>query len=138
MNNFILTADQDTALIAFQSFLTNPTESVFILSGYSGCGKTTLIHSILDNLVKFNKVSKLINPSHQEFTPQLCATTNKAAENLGRITGYETSTIHSFLGLRVVTNYKTNITTLVPKNHDVLTGYLLFIDEASFIDKDLL
>jgi energy-coupling factor transporter ATP-binding protein EcfA2 len=133
-----LTEDQQNALEAFHNFLMDPIETVFVLRGYSGCGKSTLVRTLLDRLPGFNKTARLVNPNHKEYEVALTATTNKAAENLGSITGHGAVTIHSFLELRVSTDYRTNTTTLVPRNADQKTGYLLFIDEASYVDKQLL
>lgn len=134
-----LTADQQKALDAFQIFLLDANETVFVLQGYSGCGKSTLIRTILDQLPNFQKMVRLINPSAKELEPLLTATTNKAAENLGSITGAGAVTVHSALGLRVSTDFKTNITTLsVNRNAAPVEDKLLFIDEASYIDKALL
>lgn len=135
---FTLTTDQQNALASFYQFLLDPVETVFVLSGYSGCGKSTLVRHLLDALPGFLKTAKLIHPKQPMYEVALTATTNKAAENLGRITGQSAITIHSFLGLRVITDYSTGKTTLIPRNHDVMEGYLLFIDEASYVDKDLL
>jgi len=135
---FSLTHDQQTALDAFNIFLLDPIETVFVLQGYSGCGKSTLVRTLLDRLQAFQKTAKLINPTMRELMPELTATTNKAAENLGQITGYPVRTIHSFLGLRVMTDYRTNVTTLLAKPQDPIEGVLLFIDEASYVDKELL
>lgn len=137
-DTFTLTEDQQAALNALNLFIMDPTESVFVLSGYSGCGKSTLMRVLLDRLPGFMKTAKLINPSQKEYEVTLTATTNKAAENLGHITGYQVSTIHSLLGLRVQTDYRTNTTTLIPKNQDKKRGLLLLIDEASYIDSHLL
>lgn len=133
-----LTEDQQNALEYFHNFLTDPIETVFVLRGYSGCGKSTLVRTLIDRLPGFNKTARLINPDHKEYEVALTATTNKAAENLGNITGQGAVTIHSFLGLRVQTDYRTNTTTLIPRNSDQKAGYLLFIDEASYVDKQLL
>lgn len=133
-----LTEDQQNALEAFHNFLMDPIETVFVLRGYSGCGKSTLVRTLIDRMPGFNKTAKLINPDHKEYEIALTATTNKAAENLGSITGQGAVTIHSFLELRVNTDYRTNVTTLVPRNHDKKEGYLLFIDEASYVDAQLL
>ena len=135
---FSLTVDQQNAMDALNQFLCDPVETVFVLSGYSGCGKSTLVRTLIDSLPSFMKAAKLINPSHPDYQLALTATTNKAAENLGRITGDSAGTIHSFLGLRVNTDFKTGVTTLIPKNHDVLEYYVLVIDEASYIDSQLL
>jgi hypothetical protein len=133
-----LTEDQQSALEAFHAFLTDPIETVFVLRGYSGCGKSTLVRTLLDQLPGFNKAAHLINPNHKEYEVALTATTNKAAENLGSITGQGAVTIHSFLGLRVQTDYRSNTTTLIPRTIEQKQGYLLFIDEASYVDKQLL
>lgn len=135
---FTLTVDQQGAMDALCQFLCDPIETVFVLSGYSGCGKSTLVRTLLDNLEGFVKTAKLINPNQREYVVELTATTNKAAENLGAITGFPASTIHSFLGLRVQTDYKTNVTTLIAKSAEVKEDYLLVIDEASYIDSQLL
>lgn len=133
-----LTVDQQNALDLFHQFLLDPIETVFVLSGYSGCGKSTLVRTIIDQVPDFIRAAKLIDPSQKEYQIELTATTNKAAENLGSITGFPAITIHSFLGLRVQTDFKTNTTTLIPRNQDQKEGYLLFIDEASYVDKQLL
>lgn len=133
-----LTQDQQSALDAFQNFLLDPIEQVFVLSGYSGCGKSTLVRTIIDRIPDFMRTAKLINPNQKEYEIELTATTNKAAENLGQITGMGAITIHSFLGLRVQTDFRTNTTTLIPSAKDPKEGYLLFIDEASYVDKQLL
>jgi hypothetical protein len=138
MTAITLTDDQDKALLAFNTFIVDPIEQVFVLSGYSGTGKTTLIKKLLEEIPRYMQVAKLIDPKTKDYTVALTATTNKAAENFSQLTGQEVNTIHSFLGLRVQTNYETNVTTLVPKTKDVLEGYLVFIDEASYVDKQLL
>ncbi len=133
-----LTVDQQNAMDALNQFLCDPVESVFVLSGYSGCGKSTLVRTLIDSLPGFLKASKLINPSQPNYQLALTATTNTAAENLGRITGDSAGTIHSFLGLRVNIDYKSGVTTLIPKNRDVLEHYIIVVDEASYIDSQLL
>ena len=139
VDSLTLTSDQQAALNAFVGFLMDPLETVFVLSGYSGCGKSTLVRTLLDRLPGIQKTMRLITPSQKDYTPELTATTNKAAENLAQITGMDVKTIHSYLGLRVVTNFQTNVTKLVPReNFTSPESVLLFIDEASFIDKELL
>jgi len=135
---FTLTPDQQAALDAFYLFLVDPIETVFVLSGFSGCGKSTLVNTLLQRLEAFYKTARLIDPNVKELTPELTATTNKAAENLQQITGYPVRTIHSVLGLRVQTDYRTNVTTLIPRQMDFLSNAVLFIDESSFVDKELL
>jgi energy-coupling factor transporter ATP-binding protein EcfA2 len=135
---FALTQGQEAALKAIYHFLLDPTEMVFVLSGYSGCGKSTLVKTLLDQLPSFWKTIRLINPDARDYTVQLTATTNKAAENLAEITGEDVCTIHSFLGLRVQTDFRTGETKLIPRNSDLQENYLLLVDEGSVIDKPLL
>ena len=138
MTAITLTEDQQNAMNLFTQFLADPVETVFVLSGYSGTGKTTLVKTLLDRLPSLIKTVKLICPTFKHYDVELTATTNKAAENFGQITGYPVSTIHSYLGLRVQTDYATNTTTLIPSKKGQKEGALLFIDEASYIDKQLL
>ena len=133
-----LTDDQNAANEAFSAFLIDPDASVFVLSGYSGCGKSTLIRIIMDEMPKTMKAIQLIQPRYREYDVSLTATTNKAAENLSQITGMEVKTIHSYLSLRVKTDYRTGVTTLTPRKYEPLTRKLIFIDEASYIDPALL
>lgn len=137
-DNLVLTSDQQAAEDAFYAFLANPVETVFVLRGNSGCGKSTLVRKLLDRLPAFMKTVRLINPSATDLDVELTATTNKAAENLAQITGYPVRTIHAALGLRVSTDYKTNVTSLIPRTMDPLENKLLWVDEASTINGELL
>lgn len=133
-----LTNDQQNALEAFARFMTDPTETVFVLSGYSGTGKTTLVKTLLEQMPNFMKTHRLLNPKANEYQIELTATTNKAAENFSQLSGKEVNTIHSYLSLRVNTDYATGVTTLVPRSMEPKQGILLFIDEASYVDSNLL
>jgi ATP-dependent exoDNAse (exonuclease V) alpha subunit len=137
-NPIVLSEGQQTALDAVFSFLLNDIDSVFVLAGYSGTGKSTLVQTILDQLSKRVSTVKLINPSYKEREIVLTATTNKAAENLSFLSGQEVSTIHSFLNLRVSTDYATGATSVVPRTSETKDNYIIFIDEASYIDSVLL
>lgn len=134
----VLTDEQQAALEAFFSFMSNTTESAFVLSGYSGTGKSTLVKELLDRWPDYQKALKLLCPKQFQYDIQLTATTNKAAENLQYITGRDVSTIHSYLGLRVDVNYATGATTLVDRNNQRKVNALVFIDEASYVDSALL
>lgn len=133
-----LTEDQENARSAFGRFLCDPIETVFLLSGYSGTGKTSLVQYLLGHMDAFMRTVRLINPATPDYLIALTATTNKAAENFAQLSGQEVTTIHSFLGLRVHTDYSTGKTTLIPRGKEPKEGYLLFIDEASYVDSALL
>lgn len=139
MTELVLTQDQETAKKAFVDFLLDPHERMFVLKGYSGTGKSTLTGHLLECVPNIFKTAKLIDPSFKDYEVQLTATTNKAAENLGFISGQYVSTIHSYLGLMIRKDLKNGESFLSrKKNSPDLYRKLLFIDEASFIDKELL
>jgi hypothetical protein len=135
---FALSDDQEAAKEMFVNFLLNPEEQVLVLQGYAGTGKSTLVKTLMDNMPKYLKMARVVNPSMFEYQVQLTATTNKAAEALAQITGMEVRTIHSFLGLRVVKDPRTGQSELFPRDHTPEFGYILIIDEASMIDSKLL
>ena len=138
MTTITLTKDQQSAMDAFIQFLTDPIETVFVLSGYSGTGKSSLVKVLLDKLPSITKTIKLVDPKYKNYEVELTATTNKAAESLSYLTGAGVRTIHSYLGLRVETDHKNKVTKLVPSKLDPKTNTLIFIDEASYIDNELL
>jgi Schitoviridae ATP-dependent RecD-like DNA helicase len=139
MSAFTLTQDQQAAYNAFVAFITNPYEPVFVLAGYAGTGKSTLVKQLLKDLPATLQTAKLIIQSDIDWDIHLTATTNKAAEALAKITDKEVRTIQSFLGLRVSTDYKTKKTTLVPHNSEhIQKNCIIFIDEFNLIDHKLL
>lgn len=72
---------QKEALSAFENFLKSD-DAVFILKGYAGTGKTTLISHILEVASREKKVTKLMAP------------TGRAAKILGDKTAHTATTIH--------------------------------------------
>jgi len=139
MSELILTTDQKNAYDAFRSFLLDDKDSVFVLSGYAGTGKSTLVKKLLKDLPHFLKGRKLIDPDYKDLEVRLTATTNKAAENLSSILGEDVVTIHNLLRLSVFTDYKTNKTMLSKTaGTKLITDSLVFIDEASYVDDQLL
>jgi energy-coupling factor transporter ATP-binding protein EcfA2 len=136
---FPLTNGQQEALRGFQRYILNKTDNIWVLSGYSGCGKSTLVNVMLERLPDFLRVARTINPNLPNYEVVLTATTNKAAENLRQITGQDdVRTIHSTLKIGVQTDYKTRKTKLVPRGAFQLVNCILFIDEASKIDLELM
>lgn len=134
----ILTPDQSAALQRLFAFMAEPNERVFVLSGNSGCGKSSLVKYFLEQFAAHEKTMKLIDPTYTPYVVALTATTNKAAENLAALTGQVTTTIHSHLGLRVERSLATGATQLVPTNRGRQYGQVILIDEASFIDSELM
>ena len=80
--NFTLTSDQSNALNQFEEFLAGP-QRVFILQGYAGSGKTTLIRNFVASLEQKQRVIQLMAP------------TGRASKVIQQKTNLEASTIHS-------------------------------------------
>jgi len=76
-----LSSDQETALKRIKSFLESPTQ-VFMLKGYAGSGKTTILKGLVEYLSSIE----------QQFA--LMAPTGRAAKVIREKTGQETFTIH--------------------------------------------
>lgn len=123
-----LTEGQEQALEDIKEFVYSTDNFNFVLSGFSGTGKTFTMSTLIEYLDR-NKVSCV-----------LTATTNKAAENLRAITHQRyVPTIHKLLGLIIRTNYKTGEKKLIRKrNAPILLNQFIIIDEASYVDLDLL
>ncbi len=133
-----LTAGQQNAYEHFAAFVTDPTQKVLVIEGFSGTGKSTLVKTLIERLPGLMEVARLLQPSLMDRTVVLTATTNKACEALSMLSGMSVTTIHSFLELRVVTDYKTMKSNLMPRTRNIKEDYLILIDEASYIDKELL
>lgn len=77
-----LTSQQESALCAVREFINDPDTTVFILRGYAGTGKTTMIQSIIHEVEPMRPHCKLMAP------------TGRAAKMLKERTGHNASTIH--------------------------------------------
>lgn len=84
-NKITLREGQQRALLRLFEFVSNSQKRVFILKGYAGTGKTTLIRSLISELKKFN------TPYH------LVASTGRAAKIMSNITGETTDTVHGLI-----------------------------------------
>lgn len=139
MADIVLTPSQQAGYDKFKQFYANPKETIMLLKGYSGTGKSTLVKRLVEDLPKFAHMCRLLAPDWKEPAIVLSATTNQAAESLALATGnlWEVRTVHSVLGLRLNVDYKTGETNLIEYN-DGIEDTLLFVDEASFVDQKLL
>ena len=84
-NKITLREGQQRALLRLLEFISNSQKRIFILKGYAGTGKTTLIRSLISELKKFN------TPYH------LVASTGRAAKIMSNITGETTDTVHGLI-----------------------------------------
>lgn len=133
-----LSEDQQNAQDQFCAFLVDPDKPVFVLKGYAGTGKSTLVAVLLNHLPKFQKLQQLIDPTFEVMDVELTATTNKACDALSQMTGEVVTTIHSLLGLRLHTDFKTGVQSLVADKARYVYNKLIFIDEASYLDRKML
>jgi hypothetical protein len=124
-----LTKDQSIVLEKLDAFIQSE-DRVFILKGYAGSGKTTILKGF----------SEYLNSIEQKF--QLMAPTGRAAKVINQKTGFESTTIHkgiySFSDLKehqqsddandVSFFYEYRI-SINPKAHETV----LIVDEASMV-----
>lgn len=78
-----LNAGQKDAMRKLEAFLKDAYSKVFILKGYAGTGKTTMIKTLVDFM------------HEHEINFGLLASTGRAAKILGDITGTQAKTVHS-------------------------------------------
>lgn len=80
-----LTPHQQHAFNRMVEFIRNKSLQVFILKGYAGTGKTTMMKCLIEELGKRNLPCTLL------------ASTGRAAKILSNITERETKTVHSLI-----------------------------------------
>lgn len=135
-----LNKGQEAIADAFFNFLLDPEEKEMNISGPGGTGKTfTMAHMIDTIMPRYHETCTMMGakPLYNEVV--MTATTNKAAEVLAQATGRPTSTYHSFQGLTVKNDFKTGESNVIPsKSYAVKRNKVIFIDEASMIDRQLL
>lgn len=106
-----------------EDFLRDPHESLAVLTGYAGTGKTTLLQKIAE----------------QHGAPLLVTPTGKAAVRATEATGLETSTIHRLI-YKPAEDPETGEVTFARKTVDDFKGRklkLVVIDEASMVNQKL-
>ena len=117
--SFKLTAKQDLTLYKLSEFILNDDDnSLFILKGYAGTGKTTILSSIINNLWKIKKSGVLLAP------------TGRAAKVLSNYTNKEANTIHKKISFPKK-NSSGNIDFVLQTNKSKNTIFI--VDEASMI-----
>lgn len=142
INTKVLPLNQGQQLAAdgFFAFLLNDNQKELNISGPGGVGKTFLMGHMIDVILpQYFDTCKLlgIEPLYNEVV--MTATTNKAAEVLGKNTGRPASTVHSFMNLTVKDDFTTG-KSKVEKTREwqVYQNKILFVDEASMVDNGLL
>lgn len=116
------TEDQQSAVKVFSEFIYNYNErSLYLLHGYAGTGKTTLISSIVRSLNKFQHKCILLAP------------TGKAAKVISKYSGSEAFTIHKkiYRQKSFTDGYDT-----FSLNDNLHANTLFIVDEASMISNN--
>ena len=133
-----LNQGQLAAAEGFFQFLFND-EKEMVISGPGGVGKTFLMGHLIDQILpQYFETCQLIGIPAEYDEVVMTATTNKASEVLGIETGRPSSTVHSFLNLKVTDNYSTGESTLSKTGAWMIhTKKIIFIDECSMIDSAL-
>ena len=138
MSQFTPNADQQNTIDKFFAFLFTD-EKEFIISGGPGVGKTALIGHIIHTVLgEYEKMCKMMGNKVEYKWATLTTMTNQAACVLGQSSGLVVDTLHSFLNLKVVQDYRTGRTRL-----ERTTGWrvhengVIFVDEGGMIDSPL-
>ena len=134
-----LNQGQKEADEAFFQFLFSEGKEM-IISGPGGVGKTFLMGHLIDSTMpRYYDTCKLMGIDPRYDSIEMTATTNKAAEALSLSTKRPTSTIHSFLNLKVQDDYQTGEQRLVRTGGwNMVEKRILFVDESSMTDTPLL
>ena len=134
----VLNAGQQAASDGFMSFLFSK-DKEFNVSGPPGSGKSFWMAGCIDEVMPaYFDTCKLmgIKPEFDEVA--MTATTNKAAAVVAEGTNRPTSTIHSFMNLKVTDDYSTGQSRITQqKGWKIHERKIIFIDECSMIDSQL-
>lgn len=134
-----LNQGQQEAADGFFEFLFDDEAKEYNISGPGGVGKTFLMGQLIDHVIaRYEETCRLMGIEPRYTEVHMTATTNKAAEVLSQQTNRPTSTIHSFLGLKMRDDYSTGRQILTKgKGWQVHENKIIFIDECSMIDSSL-
>ncbi|MDA3911015.1 MAG: DEAD/DEAH box helicase [Bacteroidales bacterium] len=122
--DFKLTAQQSEAVSAISNYINSSDHNIFILTGYAGTGKTSLLKGL----------SKLFQ---NEYAIHHLASTGRAAKVLSGKTGMEADTIHRVIyqhEITVIDRFQQLIkVTYKIRTNNAPEKSIYFIDESSMI-----
>jgi ATP-dependent exoDNAse (exonuclease V) alpha subunit len=127
------TSDQLNAIRRLDQFLSNDSD-VFILEGYAGTGKTTLLKGVVDYL----------NATERKY--QLMAPTGRAAKVIHQKTGHTASTVHKGIySFEDLEEYQSTDSTnnasfryyFKLRNNVNVFEHVFIVDEASMLSNNL-
>ncbi|WP_421991740.1 ATP-dependent DNA helicase [Roseococcus sp.] len=140
LNDFTPNAGQQAAEDGFFEFLLDDKQQMMIISGDGGVGKSWLTGRLIDRTIPhYQKVCAVMGEKAVYEEVVVTATTNKAAAVTSEAIRRPAMTIYSFLNLTPKVNYTTGRTYLQKtRQWKVHTNKIIFIDECSMVDSDLL
>lgn len=114
------TKDQEELLPALAAFLLNKShDSIFVINGYAGTGKTSIISALV----------KIISNFYLKFV--LLAPTGRSAKVMGNYSGKQAFTIHKKI-YRIITTSEGSVRLAL--NHNMHKNTIFIVDEASMIN----
>lgn len=120
---FTPTTSQLSLINKLSQFLLQPNDnSLFVLKGYAGTGKTSLVSLFVNNLYKLNKKAVLLAP------------TGRAAKVFSGYSGKKAFTIHKKIYLLTTSSDGNNNLILSENKHQ---DTVFFVDEASMIPDNI-
>lgn len=145
-DEIVLNEGQLACIKQVHGFLGSSAETFMVIDGAGGTGKTTVAKHIVKTLDEYHKTRELLGfKGKTKLKVAFTATTNKACEALRFALGgageivQDVPTIHSYLRLIMAENPITLKDELTDSDPNLRLGkVLLFIDEASYIDEELM
>lgn len=133
-----LNEGQQAASDGLMPFLFSKDKELMI-SGPGGVGKTFLLEHMIDEVMpSYFQTCKLMGIAPEFDDVVMTATTNQAAAILAEGTRRPTSTIHSFMNLKVQDDYSTGQSRITKQQSWVVhQRKIIVIDECSMIDSPL-
>ena len=126
---FTLTRQQQKALHLLGEFLNSP-ETFFLLGGYAGTGKSTIVFALVKKLINARKRVALTAPTNKA----VAILKNMAFNN--NISGVSCLTIHQLLGLGMVNRGAKKVLQATSPSTVHLYD-VVFLDECSMVGEDL-
>jgi ATP-dependent exoDNAse (exonuclease V) alpha subunit len=136
------TDDQLEAIESFKEFIANDNESIMIITGGAGTGKSTVLRALREHVHTINTLQKMGSMSYLYM--HITATTNKAVHTLKETfiglldinrnqVSEQIKTIYATIGAKLQ-----NGVMVYPKKVNISGKVITVIDEFSYVNEELL